>query len=299
MVLKTHVNVLDLSEFIVSDKPSDWKTQYEWMTFKDQYVDGKITKVSKYYSAQIKNKQLSGVTWSIEDAGQTLDKPERPVLEYTTTPTKPVLEEHQPVPTEPVDKPHVAAPEKPVLNTNIPEKPEEPKPSTGSPLEALPPAPQLEPVPTAPVPKPVPAPKLANDVPNVTLIPEPKPPVLDPLPTGSTTSKPRPEEPVYEEIPKAPVLKRTHVIEPKTIVKPTLKPEPKAPKFEYDYTTYVYEHRTIFETVTGDILKPWAGGEIEKMDLHGYEFVKTLVDENGDTHHVYKPVVVEHTLTIW
>lgn len=283
----------------VTDKPTDWKTEYDWMTFKDQYVDGKITTVSKYYSSPVKKKQMDGVTWTIGNASQTLDKPERPVLEYTTTPVKPTLEEHQPVPKEPVDKPHVATPEKPVLNTNISEKPEEPKPSTGSPLEALPPAPQLEPVPTAPVPKPVPAPKLANDVPNVTLIPEPKPPVLDPLPTGSTTSKPRPEEPVYEEIPKAPVLKRTHVIEPKTIVKPTLKPEPKAPKFEYDYTTYVYEHRTIFETVTGDILKPWADGEIEKMDLHGYEFVKTLVDENGDTHHVYKPVVVEHTLTIW
>ena len=299
MVLKTHVNVLDLSEFIVSDKPSDWKMQYEWMTFKDQYVNGKITKVSKYYSAQIKNKQMSGVTWSLEDASQTLDKPERPVLEYTTTPVKPTLEEHQPVPTEPVDKPHVAAPEKPVLNTNIPEKPEEPKPSAGSPLEALPPAPQLEPVPMVPVPKPVPAPKLATDVPNVTLIPEPKPPVLDPLPTGSTTNKPRPEEPVYEEIPKAPVLKQKHVITPKTITKPMLKPEPKAPNFEYAHTTYVYEHRTIFETVTGDILKPWTDGEIEKMDLHGYEFVKTLVDENGDTHHIYKPVVSEHTLTIW
>ena len=283
----------------VADKPSDWKTQYEWMTFKDQYVDGKMTTVSKYYSAQIKNKQLQGIIWSTNNPSQTLDKPERPVLEYTTTPVKPTLEEHQPVPKEPVDKPHVATPEKPVLNTNIPEKPEEPKPSAGSPLEALPPAPQLEPVPTAPVPRPVPAPKLANDVPNVTLIPEPKPPVLDPLPTGSTTNKPRPEEPVYEEIPKAPVLKQKHVITPKTITKLMLKPEPKAPNFEYAHTTYVYEHRTIFETVTGDILKPWSDGEIEKMDLHGYEFVKTLADENGDTHHIYKPVVSDHTLTIW
>ena len=55
---------------------------------------------------------------------------------------------------------------------------------------------------------------------------------------------------------------------------------------------------TIWVTVTGQVLRERRDGTLPKDSFKGYEYVETRVDENGNTTHIFKPVV-KSIKTIW
>ena len=67
-------------------------------------------------------------------------------------------------------------------------------------------------------------------------------------------------------------------------------------------TTHVFKPvkkvTTIWVTVDGKVLRERMDGTLPKDSFDGYEFVETRVDENGNTTHIFKPVV-KSIKTIW
>ena len=48
--------------------------------------------------------------------------------------------------------------------------------------------------------------------------------------------------------------------------------------------------KTIWETVDGKVLRAWEDGDKPKDNFDGYEYVRTDKDNDGNIHHIYKPV---------
>ena len=68
-------------------------------------------------------------------------------------------------------------------------------------------------------------------------------------------------------------------------------------------TTHVFKPvektvTTIWVTVDGQVLRERTDGTLPKDSFDGYEFVETRVDEDGNTTHIFKPVV-KSIKTIW
>ena len=67
-------------------------------------------------------------------------------------------------------------------------------------------------------------------------------------------------------------------------------------------TTHVFKPvkkvTTIWVTVDGKVLRERTDGTLPKDSFDGYEFVETRVDEDGNTTHIFKPVV-KSIKTIW
>ena len=201
-------------------------------------------------------------------------EPERPTLEQLPT-TPPVVAKEK-LPTTPT---LVSLPEKPVKDSVTPAT-----------IKPLPKEPKLPEFPTKPTPKSLPntesgieepkKPELKQEPTKPTPIPQPKKPELLVTPT----------EPKPKEAPKAPVAKTITKVERKVIEKPKLQEEPKAPSIELNKVRYVYEPKTIWETVDGNVLRTWEDGEKSKDNFSGYEYVRTIKDNDGNIHHIYKPV---------
>ena len=208
-------------------------------------------------------------------------------VEKGTEPTKPTLEKEPVAPTE-VDKEPLPTPPTP---TPLPEKPEKPVKGSVTPgtTKPLPSEPKLPELPQKPTPKVVP-----NDGPGVN---EPNKPVLKQEPVKPTQipepKKPEvlvtPVEPKLKETPKPPVVKSVTKVERRVIEKPTLKDGPKAPNITLNKVRYVYEPKTIWETVNGKVLRSWEDGDKPKDNFNGYEYVRTDKDNDGNIHHIYKP----------
>ena len=48
--------------------------------------------------------------------------------------------------------------------------------------------------------------------------------------------------------------------------------------------------KTIWETVSGKVLRSWEDGDKPKDNFDGYEYVRTDKDNDGNIHHIYKPI---------
>ena len=206
-------------------------------------------------------------------------------VEKGTEPTKPTLEKEPVAPTE-ADKEPLPTPPTP---TPLPEKPVKGSVTPGT-TKPLPSEPKLPELPQKPTPKVVP-----NDGPGVN---EPNKPVLKQEPVKPTQipepKKPEvlvtPVEPKLKETPKPPVVKSVTKVERRVIEKPTLKDGPKAPNITLNKVRYVYEPKTIWETVNGKVLRSWEDGDKPKDNFDGYEYVRTDKDNDGNIHHIYKPI---------
>ena len=201
-------------------------------------------------------------------------EPTKPTLEQV--PTAPPVVNKDPLPTAPTPAP---LPEKPVKG--------QVKPGTQKPLPEQPKLPEL---PKKPTPKPLPD--------AGTVVVEPKKPTLksEPVkpPLTPTPEKPRlvtpPEAPKLKDVPKPPTSTPSTKVERKVIEKPKLQEEPKAPELTLSKVHYVYQPKTIWETVDGKVLRKWEDGEKPKDGFDGYEYVRTDKDKDGNIHHIYKPV---------
>ena len=151
-------------------------------------------------------------------------------------------------------------------------------------------------------------------------------------PTGTTTTKVERkviEKPKLQEEPKAPELKLSkvrYVYEPNTIWVTVdgkvlrNKEDGEKPKDHFDGYEYVRTEKdkdgntrhiykpvekpkeqpkmkTIWETVDGKVLRNWENGEKPKDTFKGYEYIRTVVDKDGNIHHIYQPV--KKVTTIW
>ena len=201
-------------------------------------------------------------------------------------PTKPTLEQ---LPTEPIKAtkdPLPTAPNK----TPLPDRPIKGQVAPAQ-TKPLPNEPKLPELPQKPVPKSV--------VDNVST--EPKKPELkkEPIkpPLAEVPKKPEllaiPKKPNPKEYPTPPVLKDVKKVVRREIEKPTLQDEPKAPELKLSKVRYVYEPKTIWETVDGKVLRSWEDGEKSKDNFNGYEYVRTEKDNDGNIHHIYKPISVQ------
>ena len=198
-------------------------------------------------------------------------------------PAAPQLKEKKPLPTKPGETPSLPKPPvKGQLQVAAPKPlPKEPK------LPELPQKPaEVKPNPSDP----------ATEVKKPNLKPEPQKPELSKEPTPPTPKK-MPDAPKLKEVPKAPTPKTTTPVEKRDVPPLDLVPEPKKPSFHYERKSYVFEPKTIWETEDGHVLKTWEDGEKPKGDFDGYDFVKTVTDEDGNIHHIYKPV--KKVTTIW
>ena len=204
------------------------------------------------------------------------EKPTPPLV--AELPKAPEMKEHQPLPVKPEPAPAPKKPTKPAVDGT-------PKP--------LPKEPELPTVPQKPVGKPLPGKPNLSEVPNKPVTPElPAKPEL----------KVVPKVPEPKPTPKAPE-KNTRVIEKKAIPKPQPKELPKKPEFHIVREHYIYQPKTIWETVDGKVLRNWEDGEKPKDGFDGYEYVRTDKDKDGNIHHIYKPVEKPHeqpkVKTIW
>ena len=204
------------------------------------------------------------------------EKPTPPLV--AELPKAPEMKEHQPLPVKPEPLPSPKKPTKPAVDGT-------PKP--------LPKEPELPTVPQKPVEKPLPGKPNLSEVPNKPVTPE--------LPV-KPEMKVVPKAPEPKPTPKAPE-KNTRVIEKKVIEKPQPKELPKKPEFRIVREHYVYQPKTIWETVDGKVLRNWEDGEKPKDGFDGYEYVRTDKDKDGNIHHIYKPVEKPHeqpkVKTIW
>ena len=198
------------------------------------------------------------------------EKPTPPLV--AELPKAPEMKEHQPFPVKPEPTPAPKKPTKPAVDGT-------PKP--------LPKEPELPTVPQKPVEKPLPQKPNLSEVPTKPTVPgSPNKPEL----------KVVPKAPEPKPAPKAPE-KNTRVIEKKVIEKPQPKELPKKPEFHIVREHYVYQPKTIWETVDGKVLRNWEDGEKPKDRFDGYEYVRTDVDKDGNIHHIYQPV--KKVTTIW
>ena len=204
------------------------------------------------------------------------EKPTPPLV--SELPKAPEMKEHRPLPVKPEPMPAPKKPTKPAVDGT-------PKP--------LPKEPELPSVPQKPVEKPLPEKPRLSEVPNKPVTPE--------LPV-KPEFKAVPKAPEPKPTPKAPE-KNTRVIEKKVIEKPQPKELPKKPEFHIVREHYVYQPKTIWETVDGKVLRNWEDGEKPKDGFDGYEYVRTDKDKDGNIHHIYKPVEKPHeqpkVKTIW
>ena len=195
------------------------------------------------------------------------EKPTPPLV--SELPKAPEMKEHQPLPVKPELAPAPKKPTKPAVDGT-------PKP--------LPKEPELPTVPQKPVEKPLPEKPNLSEVPNKPVTPElPVKPELKVIPKAP---EPKPTPKVPE--------KNTRVIEKKVIEKPQPKELPKKPEFHIVREHYVYQPKTIWETVDGKVLRNWEDGEKPKDGFDGYEYVRTDKDKDGNIHHIYKPVEKPH-----
>ena len=202
-----------------------------------------------------------------------------------TEPTKPTLEQ---VPTTPPAVNKDPLPKAP-LPAPLPEKPVkgQVKPGTQKPLPEQPKLPEL---PKKPTPKPLPdAGTVVVEPKKPTLKSEPVKPPLTPTPEKPSLVTP-PTAPKLKDVPKPPTSTTTTKVERKVIEKPKLQEEPKAPELTLSKVHYVYQPKTIWETVDGKVLRKWEDGEKPKDGFDGYEYVRTDKDKDGNIHHIYKPV---------
>ena len=198
--------------------------------------------------------------------------PTQPTLEQL--PTEPIKATKDPLPTAPNKTP---LPDRPIKGQVAPAQ-----------TKPLPNEPKLPELPKKPVPKSV--------VDNVST--EPKKPELkkEPIkpPLTEVPKKPEllaiPKKPNPKEYPTPPVLKEVKKVVRREIEKPTLQDEPKVPELKLSKVRYVYEPKTIWETVDGKVLRSWEDGEKSKDNFNGYEYVRTDKDKDGNIHHIYKPV---------
>jgi len=198
------------------------------------------------------------------------EKPTPPLV--SELPKAPEMKEHRPLPVKPEPMPALKKPTKPAVDGT-------PKP--------LPKEPELPTVPQKPVEKPLPGKPNLSEVPNKPVTPElPAKPEL----------KVVPKAPEPKPTPKAPE-RNNRVIEKKVIEKPQPKELPKKPEFRIVREHYVYQPKTIWETVDGKVLRNWENGEKPKDGFDGYEYVRTDKDKDGNIHHIYKPV--KKVTTIW
>ena len=220
-------------------------------------------------------------------------------LETAVPPKKPVPLPHMEEPQPPTPSPLDPVPDAPNVDFTPPVKPE-PEAPTVAKVEPLPPKPTLTPPPDTPplvdIPpyppkatpwdkeKPKPAP------PAIELLPEPPKPITDGL---------EPPEPDLIPEPKAPTPKPFVPEKGKDIDKVVYRKTPDKPDLKLNKVQYLFVNRTIWETIDGEVLRPWEDGEQPKSEFDGYEFVKTVKDNNGDTHHIYKPVPKNNVTTIW
>ena len=204
------------------------------------------------------------------------EKPTPPLV--SELPKAPEMKEHRPLPVKQEPAPAPKKPTKPAVDGT-------PKP--------LPKEPELPTVPQKPIEKPLPEKPNLSEVPNKPVTPE--------LPVKPEL-KVVPKAPEPKPTPKAPE-KNTHVIEKKAIPKPQPKELPKKPEFRIVREHYVYQPKTIWETVDGKVLRNWEDGEKPKDGFDGYEYVRTDKDKDGNIHHIYKPVEKPHeqpkVKTIW
>ena len=198
------------------------------------------------------------------------EKPTPPLV--SELPKTPEMKEHRPLPVKPEPMPALKKPTKPAVDGT-------PKP--------LPKEPELPTVPQKPVEKPLPGKPNLSEVPNKPVTPElPAKPEL----------KVVPKAPEPKPTPKAPE-RNNRVIEKKVIETPQPKELPKKPEFRIVREHYVYQPKTIWETVDGKVLRNWENGEKPKDGFDGYEYVRTDKDKDGNIHHIYKPV--KKVTTIW
>ena len=190
------------------------------------------------------------------------EKPTPPLV--AELPKAPEMKEHRPLPVKPEPMP---APEKPT------------KPAVDGTPKPLPKEPELPTVPQKPVEKPLPEKPNLSEVPNKPVTPE--------LPV-KPEFKAVPKAPEPKPTPKAPE-KNTRVIEKKVIEKPQPKELPKKPQLHIVRKHYIYQPKTIWETVDGKVLRNWEDGEKPKDGFDGYEYVRTDKDKDGNIHHIYKP----------
>ena len=201
-------------------------------------------------------------------------EPTKPTLEQV--PTTPPAVNKDPLPTAPTPAP---LPEKPVKG--------QVKPGTQKPLPEQPKLPEL---PKKPTPKPLPdAGTVVVEPKKPTLKSEPVKPPLTPTPEKPSLVTP-PTAPKLKDVPKPPTSTTTTKVERKVIEKPKLQEEPKAPELTLSKVHYVYQPKTIWETVDGKVLRKWEDGEKPKDGFDGYEYVRTDKDKDGNIHHIYKPV---------
>ena len=167
--------------------------------------------------------------------------------------------------------------------------------------QGLPPVPELKVVPPQPKLKeipPSPRDPGADEDPNekpkkrptLELLPDPVKPITD-----STD----PEPPKLTEEPKAPTPKPLNPVPTETTKTVELKKDPNKPELKLQSVEYVYTIKTIWETVDGHVLRPWKDGEQPKDSFDGYEYVRTVKDNDGNIHHIYKPIPKKNVTTIW
>ena len=175
-----------------------------------------------------------------------------------------------------------AVPPKKPISTKLPPVPE---------LKVVPPQPKLKEIPPSPrgtiPPDPNEKPKKR---PALELLPDPVKPITD-----ST----EPEPPTLTEEPKAPTPKSLNPIPKETTNTIELKKDPNKPELKLQNVEYVYTIKTIWETVDGHVLRPWKDGEQPKDNFNGYEYVRTVKDNDGNIHHIYKPIPKKNVTTIW
>ena len=167
--------------------------------------------------------------------------------------------------------------------------------------EKLPPVPELKVVPPQPKLKEVPpSPRDpgGNEDPNEK--PKKRPTLeLLPDPVKPITDSTEPEPPTLTEEPKAPTPKSLNPIPKETTNTIELKKDPNKPELKLQNVEYVYTIKTIWETVDGHVLRPWKDGEQPKDNFNGYEYVRTVKDNDGNIHHIYKPIPKKNVTTIW
>ena len=172
--------------------------------------------------------------------------------------------------------------------------------------------------PTTPVAKPLPTPPTPKDIPHEPQkIPQPTPPIPDKVPNYVGDEKKPPVKPTKQTLPIKPIepVKPTkdgtdgdhsnHTLDlpnlPTPPEKPTLPDKPIVNKhgglkLRVHKTEYEFVPTTYFEDDSGNKIIPNEDGDKPKKEIPGYSYIRTIIDKDGNKHHVYKKVEV---LTRW
>ena len=168
------------------------------------------------------------------------------------------------------------------------------------PMQGLPSVPELKVVPPQPKLKEIPPLSPITDPEDPNEKPKKRPTLeLLPDPVKPITDSTAPEPPTLTEEPKAPTPKPLNPVPTETTKTVELKKDPNKPELKLQSVEYVYTIKTIWETVDGHVLRPWKDGEQPKDSFNGYEYVRTVKDNDGNIHHIYKPEPKKNVTTIW